>query len=159
MIELGSMRFRHGRACPGHPRLSCRKQGVDAWDEPAHDALCGRRKWLQALLALLTCIATPAVAQEAPPPRQTLTIGYVEIKNDPRYEPIKGADRIVLKTRGHPYPAAEVSIDDARPLARVLPVDFALARITAPAATDVASEVLRALETRNIHFFLVDAPA
>jgi len=100
--------------------------------------------------------AVPAAAQDAP--RQTLTIGYVEIANDPRYDPIKGADRIVLKTRAHPYPGAEVSIDDAAALRRVLPVDFALARISVPSAAEVAPAVVQALESRNIHLFLIDAP-
>ena len=107
------------------------------------------------LLTLL--IAAPAVAQDTP--RQTLTIGYVEITGDPRYEPIKGADRIVLKTRAHPYPGAEVSIADALPLRRVLPVDFALERITVKSAEEVAPAVTQAISSRNIHFFLIDAPA
>src|SRR5215471_3725007 len=100
--------------------------------------------------------AVPAAAQDAP--RQTLTIGYVEIANDPRYDPIKGADRIVLKTRAHPYPGAEVSIDDAAALRRVLPVDFALARISVKSVDEVAAAVLRAIDG-GTHFFLIDAPA
>ena len=28
---------RHGRACPGHPRLGCFTEDVDARDKPAHD--------------------------------------------------------------------------------------------------------------------------
>jgi ABC transporter substrate binding protein (PQQ-dependent alcohol dehydrogenase system) len=107
-------------------------------------------------LALLFS-ALPAPAQT--PPRQTLTIGYVEVDNDPRYEPIRGADRIVLKTRAHPYPGAEVSIDDAAPLRRVLPVDFALTRISVVSAEAVAAAVQQAIEQRDIHFFLIDAPA
>ena len=107
------------------------------------------------LLALI--FAAPAHAQE-PPPRQTLTIGYVEIAGDPRYEPIKGADRIVLKTRAHPYPGAEVSIADAQPLRRVLPVDFALERITVKSVDEVAPAVTEAIASRNIHYFLIDAP-
>jgi ABC transporter substrate binding protein (PQQ-dependent alcohol dehydrogenase system) len=88
-----------------------------------------------------------------------LTIGYVEIGGDPRYAPIQGEDRIVLKTRAHPDTGAEVSIDDAQALHRVLPVDFALARISVPSPDQVAPAVLQALESRNIHVFLIDAPA
>jgi ABC transporter substrate binding protein (PQQ-dependent alcohol dehydrogenase system) len=109
------------------------------------------------LCALLLLSALPAAAQ--PPPRQTLTIGYVEIADDPRYEPIRGADRIVLKQRAHPYPGAEVSVDDAAPLRRVLPVDFALARISVASPEAVAPAVKQAIEQRDIHFFLIDAPA
>jgi ABC transporter substrate binding protein (PQQ-dependent alcohol dehydrogenase system) len=108
-------------------------------------------------ILLLLFFSAPASAQDAP--RQTLTIGYVEIVGDPRYEPIRGADRIILKTRAHPYAGAEVSVDDAAPLRRVLPVDFALARISVSSAEEVAPAVLQAIERRNIHFFLIDAPA
>jgi len=37
--------FRHGRACPGHPRISCTyflfefSEDVDARDKPGHDEL------------------------------------------------------------------------------------------------------------------------
>src|SRR6516164_4825147 len=118
-------------------------------------AFAARTLLLCALLLLLAPL--PASAQDAP--RRTLTIGYVEIAGDPRYEPIRGADRIVLKTRAHPFAGAEVSIDDAAPLRRVLPVDFALARISVGSAAEVAPAVLRAIERGDIHFFLVDAPA
>jgi ABC transporter substrate binding protein (PQQ-dependent alcohol dehydrogenase system) len=117
----------------------------------------GRRRRAFGLTAILLLLfASPASAEDAP--RQTLTIGYVEIAGDPRYEPIRGADRIVLKARAHPYAGAEVSIDDAAPLRRVLPVDFALARISVASAAEVAPAVLRAIDG-GTHFFLIDAPA
>jgi ABC transporter substrate binding protein (PQQ-dependent alcohol dehydrogenase system) len=99
-----------------------------------------------------------SAASAEDPPRQTLTIGYVEIAGDPRYEPIRGADRIVLKARAHPYAGAEVSIDDAAPLRRVLPVDFALTRISVASVAEVAPAVLRAIDG-GTRFFLIDAPA
>ena len=119
-----------------------------------------RNEWRRLALALgfAAIAAAPAPAQDAPP-RRTLTIGYVEIAGDPRYEPVKGADRLILKTRAHPYPGAEVSIDDAQPLRRVLPVDVALARISVASTEEVAPAVLQALERRDIHLFLIDAPA
>jgi ABC transporter substrate binding protein (PQQ-dependent alcohol dehydrogenase system) len=113
------------------------------------------RAFLLALVSL-TFTITAASAEDAL--RQTLTIGYVEIAGDPRYEPIRGADRIVLKARAHPYAGAEVSIDDAAPLRRVLPVDFALARISVASAAEVAPAVLRAIDG-GTRFFLIDAPA
>jgi ABC transporter substrate binding protein (PQQ-dependent alcohol dehydrogenase system) len=107
---------------------------------------------------------TIALAQQppAPPaqqqPLQKLTIGFVEIDGDPRYEPIEGSDRIVLKTRAHPYTGAEVGIDEAAALTRVLRTNFALERITVKSAAEVAPAVTQAL-ARDIHFFLLDAPA
>jgi ABC transporter substrate binding protein (PQQ-dependent alcohol dehydrogenase system) len=103
-----------------------------------------------------------ALAQPAPPPQQQpqqkLTIGFVEIDGDPRHEPIQGSDRIVLKTRAHPFTGAEVGIDEAAALARVLRTNFALERITVKSAEEVSPAVTQAL-SRDIHFFLVDAPA
>jgi ABC transporter substrate binding protein (PQQ-dependent alcohol dehydrogenase system) len=89
---------------------------------------------------------------------QKLTIGFVDIEGDIRYAPIQGFDRIVLKTREHPFTGAQVGLDEAQALTRVLKTDFALERITVKSAADVASAVQQALETRDIHLFLVDAP-
>jgi ABC transporter substrate binding protein (PQQ-dependent alcohol dehydrogenase system) len=101
----------------------------------------------------------PAPPPQAAQPQQKLTIGFVDIEGDPRYEPIQGADRIILKTREHPFTGAQVGLDEAQALARVLKTDFALERITVKSAAEVASAVQQALETRNIQLFLVDAPA
>ena len=53
---------------------------------------------------------------------------------------------------------AEVGIDEAAAFARVLPMDFALDRITAKSPADVAPAVRAALDA-GTHFFLLDAPA
>jgi ABC transporter substrate binding protein (PQQ-dependent alcohol dehydrogenase system) len=96
-------------------------------------------------------------AQDASP-QQHVKISFVEIANDPRYEPIRAYERIILKTREHPFTGAEVGIDEAAALARVLKADFTLERITAKSAADVAPAVLAALDA-GTHFFLIDAPA
>ena len=71
-----------------------------------------------------------------------MKIGFVEIEGDPRYEPIRAYERIILKTREHPFTGAEVGIDEAAALARVLQADFTLERITAKSPADVAPAVL-----------------
>ena len=110
----------------------------------------------------------PPAQQPAPPaqqptpaqqPQQKLTIGFVEIDGDPRYEPIRGFERLILKTHEHPFAGAQVGIDEAAALARVLKTDFVLERITVKSAEEVAPAVQQALEARGIHFFLIDAPA
>jgi ABC transporter substrate binding protein (PQQ-dependent alcohol dehydrogenase system) len=121
---------------------------------------------------ILAGASIPALAQPAPqvpvPQRpapqpaaqpQKLTIGFVDIAGDPRYEPIQGPDRLILKTREHPFTGAQVGIDEAQPLTRVLKTDFALERITVKSAAEVAGAVQQARETRDIHLFLVDVPA
>jgi ABC transporter substrate binding protein (PQQ-dependent alcohol dehydrogenase system) len=95
--------------------------------------------------------------QATPPAR--LTIGFVEIEGDPRHEPIRGYERLVLKTREHPYAGAQVGIDEARALTRVLQTEFALQRITVKSAEEVAPAVRQALDSQNIHFFILDTPA
>src|SRR5262249_28827128 len=109
-----------------------------------------------ALVAWALVLASQAFAQPTEP-RQKLTIGYVEIEGDRRYEPIM-AERLVLKAREHPFDGARIGLDDAKILARVLKIDFDLERITVKSSAEVAAAVQQA-ETRNIRFFLIDAPA
>jgi hypothetical protein len=56
-----------------------------------------------------------AVFAQAPPPspQPRVTIGYVEIAGDARYEPITGYGRLVLKTRGRPFAGSQVGIEEA----------------------------------------------
>jgi ABC transporter substrate binding protein (PQQ-dependent alcohol dehydrogenase system) len=98
-----------------------------------------------------------AVAQDAE--RQRVAIGYVEIAGDVRYEPIKAYERLVLKIRDHPFAGAQIGLDDAKVLARVLKTDFSLERITVKSAADVATAVQQAMAARDIRFFIIDAPA
>ena len=121
----------------------------------AHPTFC-------ALLGLLG-FAASAFAQTAPtspaPPRQHVSIGYVEIEGDPRYEPVRAYERLILKTRDHPFVGAQIGLDEAAALVRVLNTEFALERITVKSPAEVAPAVIQALEARGVHFFLIDAPA
>ena len=112
------------------------------------------QRWL-ALAIVLSLVAAPAWAQAL----ETLTIGYVEIAGDGRYEPMRGTEGMVLATRDRPFPAAEVALDEARPLQPMLHRAFALTRITLAATADVVPAVLAALRERNVHFFVLDLPA
>jgi ABC transporter substrate binding protein (PQQ-dependent alcohol dehydrogenase system) len=118
-------------------------------------------KLYRCVLALSLLAAVPAAGstQDAiAPPRQQIKIAFVEIAEDPRYEPIRAYERIVLKTRERPFTGAGVAIDEAAALARVLKADFILDRITAKSPAEVALAVRAALDS-GTHFFLVDAPA
>ena len=131
-----------------------------------------RRGWKNAAALLLalafadipaTVVAQPAPSSPPPataaPARQRVVIGYVDIEGDPRYEPVRAYERLVLKTRDHPFPGAQVGIDEAQALVRVLNTEFALERITVKAPDQVAGAVTRAMMERGIKFFLIDAPA
>ena len=98
-------------------------------------------------------------ANRARPTAPRVTVGFVDIEGDPRHEPIRAYERIVLKLREHPFAGAQVGIDEAQILSRVLKIDFAPERIRVKSAEDIAPAVLRALESRDLRFFIVDAPA
>src|SRR5215471_772844 len=111
----------------------------------------------------VTAALAQAQSQQKQPqqaaPLTRVTIGFVEIDGDPRHEPIRGYERLILKTREHPFAGAQIGIDEARALTRVLQTEFALQRITVKSADEVAPAVRQALETQNIHFFILDTPA
>ena len=109
---------------------------------------------------VVASLAQSAFAQEPPPaPPQRVTIGYVEVFGDPRYEPITGYGRLVLKSRERPFAGAQVGLDEAQALTRVLKTEFTLERISVASPAEVASAVMQARDARGVHFFIVDAPA
>src|SRR6267378_942868 len=98
-----------------------------------------------------------AQGQTSPPaqPPARVTIGFVEIEGDARHEPIRAYERLVLKTREHPFAGAQVGIDEAAALVRVLRTEFKLERITVKTAAQGAPAVTKAQES-GINFFIVD---
>jgi ABC transporter substrate binding protein (PQQ-dependent alcohol dehydrogenase system) len=113
-----------------------------------------------AIAALIALASVPPTRAQTPEkqPEQHVKIAFVSIENDPRYEPLRAYERIILKIREHPLTGAEVGIDEANALKRVLNADFTLDRIVAKSPADVAPAVLAALEA-GTHLFLIDAPA
>jgi ABC transporter substrate binding protein (PQQ-dependent alcohol dehydrogenase system) len=124
----------------------------------------GRALWQAALSAALLCgFVAATLAQNAPPdqpapPQQHIRIAFVQIDGDPRYQPVVASDRIVLKAPEHPFAGAEVGIEEAAPLTRLLNADFTLERLVAKSPADVTAVVSNALDG-GTHFFLIDAPA
>src|SRR5262249_2861377 len=49
--------------------------------------------------SFLVSLAAPAFAQTPPTTQPRVTIGYVDIAGDPRHEPIRAYERLILKTR------------------------------------------------------------
>ena len=107
-------------------------------------------------VSLAASIAPFAAALDRQPAR--VTIAFVDIEGDPRHEPIRAYERMVLRPREHPFAGAEVGIEEAQALSRALKIDFALERIRVRSADALAPAVMRARES-GIHFFVVDAPA
>ena len=103
-------------------------------------------------------LASAAASANAQTLQSRITIGYVEVTGDSRYEPITAYGRVVLKNRDRPLMGALVGLDEAQALTRVLKTDFALERINVNTSAEVAGAVLRAREG-GIHYVIVDAPA
>ena len=111
---------------------------------------------------VLTWIAAAAAQDASVPtqptaPQQHIKIAFVQVDGDPRYAPIRAYERIVLKAPEHPFAGAQVGIDEAAPLVRLLNTDFTLDRIVAKSPADVASAVLQAADA-GTRFFLIDVP-
>ena len=152
-------RHSRGLSCDAALPTLSKPASLTAWAKSRRRAFA--HPTLRALVVLLGLVA-PALAQPAPPtasPRQHISIGYVEIDGDPRYEPVRAYERLILKTRDHPFAGAQIGIDEAAALVRVLNTEFALERITVKSPAEVAPAVIQASEGRGVHFFLIDAPA
>ena len=65
----------------------------------------------------------------------------MDIEGDPRHEPVRAYERLILKTREHPFAGAQIGVDEAAALVRVLNTDFALERITVKSPAEVAPAV------------------
>jgi len=115
--------------------------------------------FLRALCNVIALVCSATIASAQSPPQPRVTIGYVEIASDPRYEPITAYGRLVLKSRDRPFAGAKVGLDEAQALTRVLKIDFALERISVKSPAEVAGAVVSARDTSGIHVFIVDAPA
>ena len=115
------------------------------------------------MIRVLTVLFVAAFAQAAlaqpAPPNPRVTIAFVDLEGDPRHEPVRAYERMVLKLREHPFAGAQVGIEEAQILSRVLKIDFALERIRVKSVAEAAPAVLQALESRDIRFFIVDLPA
>src|SRR6266436_6994391 len=91
-------RWRHscGLLCDATLPTLSRLASLTAWAKARRRAFA--HPTFRALIAFLSLVA-PAFAQTAPPspvpPRQHISIGYVEIEGDPRHEPVRAYERLV----------------------------------------------------------------
>src|SRR4051812_12254589 len=78
-------------------------------------------------LAMGVMASVPAFAQAAPAPSpQSVTIGYVELADDPRYENTGAFAGIQFYTLARPIAGAEVATDDAQDVGRLMKMNFHL---------------------------------
>ena len=90
---------------------------------------------------------------------QSVTIGYAEIVDDPRYDEKRAYARIRVKPHDRPVAGAEVAIRSSQIFARALNINFELNRIEAENATDLVERITYLNKNSAIQFFIVDADA
>jgi ABC transporter substrate binding protein (PQQ-dependent alcohol dehydrogenase system) len=88
----------------------------------------------------------------------TITVGYLEITDDPRYEEKRAYARIRVKPHNRPLPGAEIAIRESRILSRALKMKFSLQKSVGKSAAELVSEVER-MSAGGVRYFLVDADA
>lgn len=106
-------------------------------------------------VALLGLVGAPAHAQRP----GVLTIGYVDLENDPRYEPVRGTEGIILERRERPIAAAEVALGEATMISQVIQRDFVLAYFRAAREELLIDQVVQAVDRHGVGMFVLDLPA
>lgn len=114
------------------------------------------KRFLIALLAFQIFGAVDAVSSSEV---QTVTLGYAEIIDDPRYDEKRAYARIRVKPHDRPVAGAEVAIRESRILGRALKMKFELMRIEAQNAEDLVAQIIRVKHDSEVQFFIVDADA
>ena len=89
---------------------------------------------------------------------RVLTIGYLELEEDPRYKEKRMEARFQGQPWGRPYAGAQVALKEARFAGAAVGVQFGLKR-SGGRNTDELEQAIRALENEGVRFFLVDATA
>jgi len=117
------------------------------------------RRWPAFLFLLWQAGAALAAAppRSANPPA-SVRIGYIDLQNDPRYRTDNSYTGIVFHTLGRPYPGAELGVQDAQLIGRVIGSQFVLDRKSAGSAADLPA-LAKTLVADGDHFIIADLPA
>lgn len=111
---------------------------------------------LASALISTTAIA-PAVAQQEE--LGVFPIGYIDLADDPRFNPEYAYYYIPVAPLGESVLGAAMGIADALPISGVLGVSFALERHTGATIDDHIAAARQMVEEDGVHFILVDLPA
>src|SRR5689334_16015548 len=150
-----------------------------SWTSAA-DARSGRSRWVVCHIRSLsmierTCdlVATlllaiglfaavplaPTRANEATPGAQSVTLGYVELADDPRYANRGSISGIEFTDLGRPYLGSQAALQDAQAIGRVIKVGFSLERATGKSVDDLVQRITDWVAAKNVHFVLADLQA
>ena len=88
---------------------------------------------------------------------ENLTIGYLELSSDPRYEEKRSYARIRVRDHQRPFVGAELALQDARVPSELLGVAIQLEKYAGSTA-DELERAVRSAHLIGINLFLVDLP-
>jgi len=115
---------------------------------------------LFVLLSLaLGLAASPAGAQDdARPAPVPVTIGYVDLQNDPRHNSLTAYGRLVVRERASPFDGVRAGIEEAATTGRIANAEFEVVRLILKEIGEAPFALRRATSERNINYFIVDLP-
>jgi ABC transporter substrate binding protein (PQQ-dependent alcohol dehydrogenase system) len=110
-----------------------------------------------ALLAAAAAYPTGPCAAASEP--EAVKLGYVELADDPRYADRGVRGGIVFPDQGRPYPGAQIALEDARAIGRVVGVEFSMERLAGASVEDLVARIQEWTASGDVHFVLADLPA
>ncbi len=109
----------------------------------------------RSVLTLIVALAgSPLVALAA---ERSLPLGYLELEDDPRYDPRRTAARFPAQPWGRPFDGARVALEESDFAGAAANLKYELRRAAAP-DTDALVAALQRLHGAGVRFFLLDAP-
>ncbi len=114
------------------------------------------------LAALALAVALPVLAVSAGAgaalAAEKFTIGYLQLKKDPRYLESRAFARYLAEPLGRPYPGARVAMDEIKFHGVQAGVEFRLKRKKRKNAASLAKAVRKMAEKDGARFFVADLP-
>jgi ABC transporter substrate binding protein (PQQ-dependent alcohol dehydrogenase system) len=114
---------------------------------------------LLAIGLLIAVPLAPSRADEATPAAQSVTLGYVELADDPRYANRGSISGIEFTDLGRPYLGSQAALRDAQAIGRVIKVGFSMERATGKSVDDLVQRVSDWIVAKDVHFVLADLQA
>ena len=115
---------------------------------------------LVAAAALLAAglFASPVLSAETAKPMVPVDIGYVELAQNPMYDPDRAYYMVPVRQAGSPLPGAQLGVADAQTIGKVIGVDFGLKSELGDSIEDIKATV-RGWAGEGMHFVIADLPA
>lgn len=114
------------------------------------------------ILCVLAASCTGSLAQPQTggiQPVQNIAIGYIELNNDKRYEPVTLNRRAVIRDRPRPWTGAVMGVDDTQTNLVAAAIRLKLERYSLPDTAGVSSLASRLVSEGRVRFLLADLPA